>query len=69
MVVEASGGGWAPEARMVWTDLAKISALASGESVQSTTMRLLQSLGVVLHKENARAILRRQPAALEVLGV
>ena len=63
VVAEASGGGWAPEARMVWTDIAKLSALASGESVQSITMRLLQSLGVILHRESARAILRRQPAA------
>ena len=68
MVVEGAGGGWAPEARMVWTDLAKISALASGETVQTSTIRLLQTVGVTLHRENARAILRRRPAAPESPG-
>ena len=58
MVVDAAGG-WAPAARMVLTELATFSARASGDSVSSTTTRVLQRLGVVLQRENARAILRR----------
>ena len=59
MVVEAVGGGWGSEACTVWTELAKTSALASGELPSCAAVHLLQSLSITLHRENARAVLRR----------
>ena len=61
MVMEACGGGWGRKARCVWSELAKPSALAAGElETESTCAVLLQQrLSMVLHRENARACLRR----------
>ena len=61
MICEADGGGWGPAAHKVWNELAKHKALASGEQVSTIVSRLLQSLGLILHRENARSILRRLP--------
>ena len=61
MVVEACGGGWGAEAAKTWTELAKQSALASGELRSSCAARILGSLSVTLHRENARAVIRRAP--------
>ena len=62
MVMEASGGGWGPQARKVWTRLAKASSIISGEPESKQAEALLQRLSFTLHKENARAILRRVAA-------
>ena len=59
IVVEASGGGWGPTAMKVWSELAKTKALCTGESESIVAEQLYQSLGLILHRENARAILRR----------
>ena len=61
MIVEAAGGGWGAAARKVWTELAKNSALATGEleSNSSCAAMLQQRLSMTLHRENARACLRR----------
>ena len=61
MVVEAVGGGWGREARRVWSELVKSSALAAGElaSESACGVSLLQRLSLVLQRENARAVLRR----------
>ena len=61
MICEADGGGWGPAAHKVSSELAKDKALASGEQDSTIVSRLLQSLGIILHKENARSILRRYP--------
>jgi hypothetical protein len=61
MVVDAHGGSWGPQARKVWTELAKTTALASGELESTVAVQLLQSVSVTLHRENARAIRRRTP--------
>ena len=61
MVCEADGGGWGPAAHKAWSELAKHKALALGEQSSTIVSRLLQSLGLILHRENARAILRRSP--------
>ena len=61
MICEADGGGWGPAAHKVWTDLAKHKSIISGETDSIIVNRLLQSLGLILHKENARSILRRSP--------
>ena len=61
MVVEAVGGGWGKVARGVWSELAKISALAIGdlETERTSAVMLRQRLSMTLRRENARACLRR----------
>ena len=61
MIIEAVGGGWCKTARGVWSELAKSSALATGELETANTcaVMLLQRLSMTLHRENARACLKR----------
>ena len=61
IICEADGGGWGPAAHKVWSELAKTKALLTGELNSIVANRLLQSLGLIVHRENARAILRRFP--------
>ena len=61
LVCEANGGGWGPAGLAVWKELAKQKSIVSGEPNSITAGHLLQTLGIILHKENARAILRRSP--------
>ena len=66
MVIEAVGGGWGKEARRVWSELAKKISLASGEleTDSDSAIALLQRLSLILHCENARAVVRRLGAAV-----
>ena len=68
MILEASGGGWGKQARCVWSELAKKHALATGEltSDKESAVTLLQRLSIILHRENARAILRRHVSPISV---
>ena len=61
MIMEAVGGGWGKIARGVWSELAKSSALATGEleTTNSCAVMFRQRLSMTLHRENARACLRR----------
>ena len=61
MIIEAVGGSWGKNARRVWSELAKTSALATGEltTENSCGFQLQQRLAMCLHRENARACLRR----------
>ena len=59
LVAEASSGGWGPTAASTWRQLAGLIAARSGDNPGVETARLLQSLSVVLQRENARAVLRR----------
>ena len=61
IICEADGGGWGPAAHKVWSELAKNKAFSTGEQDSVIVNQLLQSLGLILHRENARAILRRFP--------
>ena len=61
IICEADGGGWGPAANKAWSELTKTKALLTGERTSSIVNRLLQSLGLILHRENSRAILRRFP--------
>ena len=63
MVTEASGERWGFEATKTWSELAKIYALALGELQATVPSRLLCSLAVILHQENARTVLRWSPQA------
>ena len=59
VVAEAFGGGWGPTANKVWAELAKAKASITGELESTVATQLVQTLGLTLHRENARAILRR----------
>ena len=61
LVCEADGGGWGPAAHRVWSLLAKHKSVRTGEQDSIIVTHLLQSLGLILHRENARSILRRSP--------
>ena len=61
LVVEAHGGGWGQEAHKVWAQLAKTKCSVTGERESIVVCHLLQRLGVILHRENARSILKRWP--------
>ena len=61
MVMEGHGGSWGQEAAKFWSKLAKTHALASGELRSSVLSAFLGSMSVILHRENARAIIRRSP--------
>ena len=65
MVIEAVGGGWGPAATKVLYELAKAKSLVTGEHKSLVLSQLHQSLGAVLHRENARSILRRCCVSVE----
>ena len=64
VVCEADGGGWGPAAQKVWSELAKHKRIISGKQDSIIVTRMLQSLGLILHRENARSILRRSPISV-----
>ena len=65
MIVEAHSGAWGPAAAKVWLKLGKAISLLSGESTAVEALRTRQNLGLILHRETARAILRRSPVSVE----
>ena len=54
-----------PAANKEWSELAKTKAMLTGEQSSTIANRLLQRLGLILHRENARAILRRFPNIID----
>ena len=71
MIAEGNGGGWGPEAHKVVNELAKLTSSMTGEPESLVANHILQSLCLTLHRENARAILRRRPcfASREAVAV
>ena len=67
LVVE-SRGGWGPAAIKTWRTLAAATAACSGEGLAAETKRLYETLAVALQRENARAVLRRQPEPAHAPG-
>ena len=64
VVVEAAGGAWGPAAVKIFSELAKTKAVLTGESVDHLLTELYQGLGIILRRENARALVKRmRPAA------
>ena len=59
MVVEAVGGAWGLAATKVFNELAKTKSIITGEPVDSLVAQLYQNLGTILHRENARSIVKR----------
>ena len=59
MVVESHAGAWSPAARGVLDWIAAQAAASQHESHQLCSLRIAQRTSCTLHRENARAILRR----------
>ena len=63
MVVEAHGGGWSSLARGALDWVSRRVAAARGERPADASLRIAQRMSCTLHRENARAILRRAVVA------
>ena len=61
LIVDSHSGAWSPFARIGWDWLAKSQSSAWNEAGEITSIRIAQRLSFALHRENARAILRRAP--------
>ena len=59
VVAEACGGSWGTSASKIFCELAKTKSLLTGESEEVVRKELYQSLGVILHRENARSVVKR----------
>ena len=63
MVMEAHSGAWGRSASKVLLKRGKCISLVSGELSSTEAFRIKQRLRLILHRETARAILRRYPVA------
>ena len=59
MVIEAHGGGLSSTFRKVFAWVAERAAAAKGTEAEAESLRMAQRISVTLHRENARAVLRR----------
>ena len=62
-VFEAHAGGWSPLGRKICSHIAKNAAVIENTTVEAASLRIAQRLSAALHRENARAILKRQALA------
>ena len=66
MILEAHGGGWSRSARRVLTRVAKVVSAVWREGDEATSLRIAQRISISLHRENARAVLKRVARPLPV---
>ena len=59
MVLESHGGGWSPLFRKTLDEITKIISSSSHDRNETASLRVAQRISVSLHRENARAVLRR----------
>ena len=59
MVMEAHSGGWSKTARRVLDTIARHTATTHRRSPEEASLDFAQRLSCSLHRENARAVLRR----------
>ena len=59
MVLEAHGGGWSPTFRRTVDWIATTAAASHHEKHAAVSLRLAQRISCTLHKESARAMVRR----------
>ena len=64
MVLETHSGAWSPAARRMLDWLASSQSATKGVSKEAASFIIAQRLSVSLHRENARAILKRAAAPL-----
>ena len=65
MVLEAHGGGFSGIVRGILDRIAGASAAVCSDEVGASSLRIAQRISCSLHRENARAILRRTPPPAE----
>ena len=68
MVIEAHGGGWSKRARQILDTIAKHVSSSWNQNGEAASLSIAQRLSATLHRENARAVLRRlqEPIGEEV---
>ena len=59
MVIESHGGGWSRAARQVIDAVAKHVTASWNREEEAASLSIAQRLSTTLHRENARAVLRR----------
>ena len=59
MVAEGVGGGWGSDGQAVWKTCARAIATTTGEQQGVVAEQIYQSLSILIHREGARAVLRR----------
>ena len=59
MVAEGVGGGWGSDGQAVWKACARAIATTTGEQQGVVAEQIYQSLSILIHREGARAVLRR----------
>ena len=65
MVLDAHGGGMGKDFRIVTDAIGKQAAAVSGHRCDFHSFLIAQRISVTLHRENARAILRRRVESTE----
>ena len=65
MVVDSHSGAWSPTARKTLDRVAKTLAMSWNDQGESTSLKLAQRLSITLHRENARAVMKRMGSPLE----
>ena len=68
MVAEGVGGGWGNDGQMVWNRCASAIAAATGEQPHAVAEHIYQNMSIIIHKEGARAVLRRLQGAAPSLN-
>ena len=63
LVFEAHGGAGSPASRALFDWISKAQATNLFEDAASVSLRIAQRISCTLHRENARAILRRSATA------
>ena len=59
MVIEAHAGAWGQSAKKVLASISRNAAASLKDSPDAVSLRIVQRLSIALHRENARAILKR----------
>ena len=59
MVIEAHGGGWGPAARRILDAVARTWSAMTADEPEQVSLNIAQRLSCSLHRESARAVLRR----------
>ena len=67
-ILEAHSGGVGKTARRICSHIAKIGSSREGEATEETTRTLFLRITISLHRENARAVLRRLPGCFTSEG-
>ena len=65
MVIEAHSGAWSLTARNVFAKIAAGQALQSSTQSETASLMIAQRLSIALHRENARASMKRMAAPVD----